>query len=243
VRAATTRQRWEQVHALLDRGVGLLECARRLGLALNTVKRYSRISEPDRLVRAPQYRSSLVDLYRDHLRRRREHDPAIPVARLFDEIRQLGYTGSFNLLYRYITQGRVEGDRPPVSARRLTRHLLTHPDHRRDEREPLDRLATACPEMQSLARLVGSFAAMLTPADGNAQRLTAWIATAREHDLPHVHAFTRGLEQDRDAVDAALTLAYHNGTTEGVNTKTKLIKRQMYGRAGLPLLRHRILLG
>jgi transposase len=37
--------------------------------------------------------------------------------------------------------------------------------------------------------------------------------------------------------------AHHNGTTEGVNTKTKLLKRQMYGRASFELLRHRILLG
>ncbi len=36
---------------------------------------------------------------------------------------------------------------------------------------------------------------------------------------------------------------YHNGRTEGVNNKTKMIKRQMYGRAGFALLRHRILLG
>ncbi|MEU5910641.1 transposase, partial [Micromonospora sp. NPDC047527] len=48
---------------------------------------------------------------------------------------------------------------------------------------------------------------------------------------------------DRDAVNAALTYPFHNGGTEGVNTKTKLIKRQMYGRAGFALLRHRILLG
>ena len=30
---------------------------------------------------------------------------------------------------------------------------------------------------------------------------------------------------------------------EGVNTKTKRIARQMHGRAGFALLRHRILLG
>jgi transposase-like protein len=53
---------------------------------------------------------------------------------------------------------------------------------------------------------------------------------------------TRGLELDRPAVNAALTQSFHNGWTEGVNTKTKLIKRQMYGRAGFTLLRHRILL-
>ena len=47
--AATTRERWRQVHDLLDKGVGLLECARRLNLGLNTVKRYARHTEPDRI--------------------------------------------------------------------------------------------------------------------------------------------------------------------------------------------------
>ncbi len=55
-RAVTTRERWRQVHDLLDKGVGLLECSRHLNLSLNTVKRYARAAEPDRLVRAPQYR-------------------------------------------------------------------------------------------------------------------------------------------------------------------------------------------
>jgi hypothetical protein len=58
-----------------------------------------------------------------------------------------------------------------------------------------------------------------------------------------VHSFARGIAQDIDAVTAAITLDHHNGRTEGVNTKTKLIKRQVYGRAGFALLRHRILLG
>jgi transposase len=40
--------------------------------------------------------------------------------------------------------------------------------------------------------------------------------------------------------EAALTLPYHNGRTEGVNQK--LLKRQTYGRASFPLLRQRILL-
>jgi hypothetical protein len=36
----------------------------------------------------------------------------------------------------------------------------------------------------------------------------------------------RGLELDELAVIAALTPPFHNGRTEGVNTKTKMIKRQ-----------------
>jgi transposase len=242
-RAQTTRERWHQVHDLLSKGVGLLECARRLNLALNTVKRYARVPEPERLRRAPQYRPTLVDPYRDHLRRRRADDPAVPVLHLFNEIKALGYRGSFNLLYRYITQGRVEADRLPISPRRLARLLLTRPNKLQDEhRRLLDDLTTACPEIIHLAALVRSFADLLRPCEANADRLDTWIATARAADLPHLHAFIRGLDQDRDAVRAAVTLPFHNGGTEGVNTKTKRIMRQMHGRAGFTLLRHRILL-
>ncbi len=60
--------------------------------------------------------------------------------------------------------------------------------------------------------------------------------------LPHLQSFCNGLELDRRAVVAGLTLPYHNGHTEGVNTRTKRIMRQMHGRAGFDLLRHRILL-
>ncbi|MCI2422978.1 hypothetical protein MOQ72_36740 [Saccharopolyspora sp. K220] len=125
------RERWRQVHDLLDRGVELLEISRRLNMALNTVKRYARVDQPERLVQAPQYRPTLVDPFRDHLRRR-EEDPAVPVLQLLKEITELGYTGSQNLLYRYITQGRVESDRPAISPRPLTRYLLTHPDKLKD---------------------------------------------------------------------------------------------------------------
>lgn len=151
--------------------------------------------------------------------RRRTDDPAVPVLHLFNEIKAFGYPGSFNLLYRYITQGRVEADRLLISPRRLARLLLTRPDNLKDEhRRLLNELTTACPEMIDLAGLVRDFADLLRPSKGNADRLSTWITTARAADLPHVHAFIRGLDQDRDAVHAAVTLPFHNGGTEGVNT-------------------------
>ncbi|GLY89635.1 hypothetical protein [Actinoallomurus iriomotensis] len=124
----TTLARWQQIHDLLDAGVGLLECARRLDLALNTVKRCARIDKPAQMRRAPQYRPMLVDPYREYLRKRWAEDPAVPVLQLVCEIRERGYTGSQNLLYRYIAQGRVENDRPALSPRRLFSLLLTRPD-------------------------------------------------------------------------------------------------------------------
>ncbi|QXJ26989.1 ISL3 family transposase [Actinomadura graeca] len=242
-REQTTRERRQQIHDLLDKGVGLLECARRLNLSLNTVKRYTRTRQPEALRRAPRYRPTLVDPYRDHLRERRAADPAVPVLRLFHQIKELGNTGSLNLLYRYITQGRAEGDRPVITPRRLTRLLLTRPDRLREaDTRLLQELTAACPELAELARLVRGFAELLTPAEGNDAELTAWIIDARAADLPHLHGLANGLELDRDAVNAGLTLPHHNGRTEGVNTRTKRIMRQMHGRAGFDLLRHRILL-
>jgi transposase len=241
--AQTTAERWRQVQDLTDRGTGLLECSRRLGLSLNTVKRYARATEPGRMIRAPKYRATLVDPYRDHLRARRAEDPAVPVWQLLAEIREQGYPGSMNLLYRYITQGRVEADRPHLSPKSVTRLLLTRPDALSDSQQALlAGLTGACPEMTSLAVLVRSFAALLRPDPANEARLKDWAETARASDLPNIHAFTRGLDLDIHAAIAAVTLPFHNGRTEGVNTKTKMIKRQMYGRAGFTLLRHRILL-
>ena len=126
----------------------------------------------------------------------------------------------------------------------MSRLLLTRPgDLTGGQAETLARTEAACPEMTALTRLIRDFAKLLTPGPSNDGKLQKWIASAREADLPHLHSFTRGLDLDISAATAALTLPYHNGRTEGVNNKTKMIKRQMYGRAGFALLRHRILLG
>ncbi|MGV9628006.1 transposase [Streptomyces sp. NPDC003487] len=73
--------------------------------------------------------------------------------------------------------------------------------------------------------------------------LRTWTTSAQAEDLPHLRAFTRGLGKDRAAVDAPLALPHHNGGTEAVNDKAKLIKGQICGRASFPLLRRRVLLG
>jgi transposase len=80
------------------------------------------------------------------------------------------------------------------------------------------------------------FATLLKPAEGNDVKLIEWIATARAFGLPHLRSLTNSLEIDRPAVDAGLTLPYHKGRTEGVNTHTKRIMRQMHGRASFDLL-------
>ena len=200
-RAATTRERWQQVHDLRAKGVGLLDCSRRLGLSLNTVKRYDRAEEPERLQRAPQYRPTLVDPYRDHLRKRRTEEPGAAVQQLLREIRELGYQGSSNLLVRYLNQGRADSDRPHLAPRKAVQLLLTKPENLSDQqRESVTRIAEACPEMKALASLICSFAAMLDPDPGNEERLQEWISAARAAGLPEpalLHTRPRPRHQGR----------------------------------------------
>lgn len=100
--------------------------------------------------------------------------------------------------------------------------ILTTPDSlKAEQRDLLARITAACPEMTQPAAAVVGFAEPLTPCAGNADGLSRWIVQVRAADLPHLHAFTRGPERDRDAVNAALTLPYSNGPSQGVNTKTK----------------------
>ena len=53
--------------------------------------------------------------------------------------------------------------------------------------------------------------------------------------------FAMGFKREHSAVEAALTLPYSNGQTEGQINRLKLIKRSMYGRASFDLLRQRVL--
>ncbi|MGW0703310.1 hypothetical protein ACWD0A_29180 [Streptomyces sp. NPDC002867] len=75
---------------------------------------------------------------------------------------------------------------------------------------------------------------------GPARRRLA--AATRIADLPRLYAFATGLEKDWDAVVQGLSTRWNSGPVEGRVNHIKMIKRQMFGRAKLPLLRKRVLL-
>ena len=66
-------------------------------------------------------------------------------------------------------------------------------------------------------------------------------ARARAVAAPEVTAFIAKLEQDRSAVEAALSRPYSQGQTEGQITRLKALKRSMFGPANFDLLRKRFL--
>jgi len=70
--------------------------------------------------------------------------------------------------------------------------------------------------------------------------LDPWLEACAVQAASEIQTFATGIRQDGAAVRAALTLPYSNGPVEGQITRLKLLKRQMYGRAKLDLLRQRV---
>ncbi|MFJ7631311.1 ISL3 family transposase, partial [Streptomyces sp. NPDC097595] len=57
-----------------------------------------------------------------------------------------------------------------------------------------------------------------------------------------LHTLTAGIHRDLDTAIAGLTLPWNSGIVEGHVNRIKMLKRQMFGRAGFALLRKRVLL-
>ena len=142
-RAETTLERWQQVHDLRSQGVGLLDCSRRLGLALNTVKRYDRAEEPERLRRAAQYRPTLVDPYRDYLHKRRIRGTRGPGAAAAAGDPRARLPGQLQPPGPLPQPGPRRRPRPHIAPRKAAQILLTRPDNLTDaQRETAGRLSS-----------------------------------------------------------------------------------------------------
>jgi hypothetical protein len=72
--------------------------------------------------------------------------------------------------------------------------------------------------------------------------LYLFIERYKNDELAPIASFAKGLERDLDAVENAVASPLSNGFVEGINNRTKMIKRVMYGRCGLELLSAKIML-
>jgi len=69
------------------------------------------------------------------------------------------------------------------------------------------------------------------------KRLTGWLQRIEQSHYLALHAFAKGIQRDKVAVQAGLSVEWSNGQVEGQVNRLKMIKRQMYGRANFDLLR------
>jgi transposase len=249
VHQAARLAEFEQMLALRAQGLRPPEIAQRLGKSTVTVRRWlAQGASPEGTQRRP--RPSQLDAYVPYVLARWQagcHNGL----QLWREIAEQGYGGTARMMYRFIAalradSGALEGDparstSPQLPAAKKAVWLVVRDpaDLEADEREALTTLCQASPTAQTLYPLVQEFRQLLHRREG--ERLDDWLAKARASQIKELQSFAHGIEQDKAAVVAGLTRNESNAQTEGQNTKLKLIKRTMYGRAGFPLLRQRVL--
>jgi transposase len=240
-----TRQRYEAVQALVAQGKGIKPIMRELGLAKPTVRRFVRARSVEELLATPRTgRPSILDPFRPYLHQR-WREGATNASDLFRELRQQGYAGSLGTVIAYLRPFRRLGPPPttppPPKVRDISGWLLRHPDSLdADEQLKRKQVLASCPHLEALASQVTAFAELMGARHGD--RLDAWIAQVEGDELPQLRSFATGLKRDLAAVVNGFSLPYSSGAVEGTVNRIKMLKRQMYGRANLDLLRKRVLL-
>ncbi|WP_437601970.1 ISL3 family transposase [Sorangium sp. So ce590] len=270
-RAATSRTKrqrlYEQVHALHAQGFSINATSQRIGLSRQTVRKYLRADRcPERAKRRTK-----IGTWTEHdsFLRTRWNEGFRDAVMLFHELATRGFRGTLRTVQRHVASWR-RGDDPrdrarrpsggvaaskamrPPSPRELRWWLLKDSVEARgdaaertdaptpDQRRYLHHLREHCPAIAAGQRLAQDFARVVRTRDAGA--LVPWLEQAAASSLAEFRDFAAGLRRDERAVKAALTEAWSNGQTEGQVTKLKMLKRQMYGRASVALLRQRLLL-
>jgi transposase len=252
--------RYEEVMALHREGVSQRAIARQLHLSRNTVQHYvSSPGFPERAegTRLRNSRTSKLDPYLPYLRDLWDagnHNSAY----LFRLIKARGYTGCESMLRMRLSQWRTElpKQRWPGSPRKP--RLFTQKRQRRlssraasflmilppekltaKQKQQLEQMCQASSDLFIAYHLSQDFVTLLK--EHQAETLNEWLMCAKASRVAELSRFANGIYRDYAAVYAACSRPESNGITEGHVNRLKFLKRQMFGRANLDLLRIKVL--
>jgi len=128
----------------------------------------------------------------------------------------------------------------PLSARQAAWLVLQRDEHLAMEDAQLLEQLVQHPALSESISLTQGFLRLVRQRLPD--HLDDWIEKAENSSIQSLQRFANGLKDDYDAVKAGLTLEVSNGQVEGQNNRLKMLKRQMFGRAGLDLLAKRLIL-
>ena len=264
-RRAARQAMFDKIRALYDAGSTVREIAQQLGLGPRRVYRWvRRIDMPERGAMAPK---PCTPAYFGAFLARSWAEGTTKVRHLFSDIRHRGYTGSYSHLARFLAPWRNNGpsqdgddglsadqEAPaplpvhvidPMTGRRISPHvaaaLCIKPRRQMTERQivNVDALKAASAEFATMRHLAMRFRGLLR--GGTVEKLDVWLKDARRSGIYGMQRFARALRHDIEAVRNAVLEPWSNGQTEGQINRLKTLKRAMYGRAGVDLLRARLM--
>src|SRR5260370_21844289 len=232
-RRAQKLDRYTQIVELYQQGVKAAEIASRVGIGERTVHRWLRNGSWT-FARRRRRRPSLIDPYERYVLSRWQEGYQNG-SQLYKELTAQGYTGSPKAMYNYLATLRTpQSDAsksiplkprrrksvPPspvplenFSAQRATWLFVCQPE-KLDEMHKceLARIRQAGPSAETAYSLAQGFMQMIRGHTGHL--LETWLSSVGASHLPELESFARGIQQDKAAVLAGLTLPWSQGPLE-----------------------------
>jgi transposase len=263
---AGRRAQFDQVRALYESGITARVIAQTLGLGIRRVRRWvCRIDFPERNVMAPKLSTPA---YFGTFLARSWAAGTTKIRQLFSDIRHRGYTGSYSHVARFVAPWRAassskkdiadrnssdEDARTPPRVRTLdpmtgrqispvtAAALCVKPRGQMTERQLANPIALkkTSTDFCTMRHLAMRLQALLKT--GKVKELEAWLSDAHSSDIHGMRRFVRTVRHDIEAIRNAVLEPWSNGQAAGQINRLKTLKRAMYGRAGIDLLRARML--
>jgi transposase len=246
-RQASRDDRFRQILELRAHGLTQAAIAKRIGMSERAVRSWLKRGAAPTWKRQFR-RRSVFDPYAQYVLQRWQagiHE----AKQLYEEIRAQGFAGTVRIVQRFVqalADAPSSTPLPPAtaaerfSANKMTWLFIRDPKQLTGkEQAELELLCHHSATAALCYQLAQQFMTMLRLRRG--QELQAWLEAVEASQLAELRRFAQGLLKDKSAVVAGLTLSYSNGPVEAQVHKLKLVKRSMFGRAKLPLLRQRLL--
>jgi transposase len=247
---------YAQVCQLHEQGWSLSAIAQQVGLDRNTVRKYvSAPAFPERQARPA--RASVLDAYKPYILKR-WNEGCHTGAEIWRELEEQGAACKASTVFSYISRlrqahglppkkrvGKLEGEVVDRGARRATPRslawvVLRGPEQQdAAEQQRIAELRALHPALDAAVQLTQEFAGLVR--ERQAEQLAAWLERASASTAAAFRGFAASLRRDEAAVRGGMTLPWRTGPVEGEINRLKLIKRTMFGRAKLDLLRQRVL--
>ena len=249
--------RYEEVMALHREGLGQRAIARQLGISRNTVQRYvCSPGFPERAEGSGRRAKGASKL--DPYLREQWNAGIHNCSRLFDLVKERGYTGCQSGLRKRLSEWRTElpsrrwrGNPPKprlfahkgqrrLSSRAASFLMIVPPEKlTTKQRQQIEHMCQASSDLLTVYLLSQEFVTLLK--ERQAEVLHGWLNRAKASQVAELKSFANGILRDYAAVNAAFSRPESNGITEGHVNRLKFLKRQMFGRAHLDLLRVKVL--
>lgn len=237
-------QKWhmiQQVQAQHRQCISISRISRDLSLDRKMFRKYCSLQAP---MSHERHRSHSVEPYRSVI---------LPLVKkgvssthIFTVIQAQGYQKSFSTLKDFLALLRAspaEHASPhvfPLSRNRLHTYLWSPSALASQEAAAIKVLEDQYPSLREVKVLVETFQQRMQHRTDWAS-FEAWVQQAAQSSIPEMQNVSTYLYSDWNAMANAYHFPWSNGLVEGHVNRIKVMKRQMYGRANVDLLRQKVL--